>query len=780
MAINVNVPGVGNISVEGAASEQTLQALVNAINGTNTRQQRNAAAMGADLKSAGDSAADTSAALKETANSSKQAKASVAQMAESMSSSMAAVTGQYQVNISTVGEFAQNLLQTSTQISREWTRAFVSLARGGLDPITLSANTMKAGIDIASSAVGGMSSVLGPVTGTLAKTFTMLGAAVGKAGIDVLKEQLVASMSVMEKYNKMGAIFTEGLREMRVNTGKTGLSFESFAQVVDANRENIKAFGGTLSDGISKLANVSNAMGESIDSSGKTVRQRLLNLGISIEEQTAIAASYMAQERALQVSRRVKVRDDKEIAELTAKYAVDLKVLQEATGKDAKAIMEKARVESTTAYLMNKLSADQRESLMGTMAGLSQLPESIQTDMKRAVQQVAAGGPITVKSVAQNQELYDMAMNLGNSITAGTKDMQRNTMKANEQLQKTLTRNAEINKGSGAVLGGIALYADNMDSDQARISRGIDDIIAATNLQEGATDKSYESAKKVMNTTDAMQNSVSSMTAESAKITAAFTQISTEALPKVAPAINGLVTGVATAVTTIEKAVTGKVSMTDTLTSLKTGMLSVWNDTAAAIKKTLDDYFGVRRPAAAPGGGPNRESRDTGTLGMTGQLFEIEDFYGKVAKGETVLTPKQLENLVSGVSGATIGKAFSKPTLTAPQSSSLDVGASDSIKQIQNLYSAAMRDITLEKARAEAQKPIEKTGTDIPEEFTNALGKFDIIPLSASIDNLAQQVNTSSTDQQSLLTQQIDKLSQLVSAMQDSVRYNERIANELG
>ena len=90
MAINVNVPGVGNISVEGAASEQTLQSLVNAINGTNTRQQRNAADMGADLKSAGDSAADTAAALKETANSSKQAKSAIAQMASSMSESIVA------------------------------------------------------------------------------------------------------------------------------------------------------------------------------------------------------------------------------------------------------------------------------------------------------------------------------------------------------------------------------------------------------------------------------------------------------------------------------------------------------------------------------------------------------------------------------------------------------------------------------------------------------------------------------------------------------------------
>ena len=51
-----------------------------------------------------------------------------------------------------------------------------------------------------------------------------------------------------------------------------------------------------------------------------------------------------------------------------------------------------------------------------------------------------------------------------------------------------------------------------------------------------------------------------------------------------------------------------------------------------------------------PGTNP---TRDTGTLGMTGQLFEPKDFVGKVQKGETVLTPQQFENLVRGVSNST-------------------------------------------------------------------------------------------------------------------------------
>ena len=777
MAINVNVPGVGNISVEGAASEQTLQSLVTAINGSNARQRRDGAQIGADLKSASDSAAETSNALKETANSSKQARSSISQMASSMSESIVAATGQYQVSTSTVGEFAQNLLATSTQISREWTRAFVSLSTGGLDPIAASANTFKAGIDAASTVIGGMSKILGPVAGGLARTFTALGAAVGKTGIDLLKDQLVGAVRAMERFNKTGAIFSEGIGEMMVITGKTGLTFDQLSRVVQDNRDNIKAFGGTLTDGVKQLADVTSSMAQSVDSSGNTVRKRLLNLGISLEEQTAIAASYMAQQRTIVGVEKIRGQSSKAVAEATAKYAVDLKVLQELTGKDAKAIADKAAKDSMRASVMSKLDLKQQESLKAAYRGLSTLGPEGQAKMQDALTRYLVTGTFD-PSIALDSQMTGYIEQLGKGVLDGSADMQNTTSKASEELRKELEErnrmgNSLASTSDTMVAAGISLSGAVQGYQQLTSA-----ILSNTTLSSGATEKASEQANTLMNTTDKLQNSVSNMTAESAKITSAFINISTQALPTVAPAIEGLVTGVAKAAKKLESVVIGKTSTDQFLTDLKTGVVDVWKSASQAIKQTLDEYFGVRRPAAAPGATP---SRDTGTLGMTGRLFEVEDFYGKVARGETVLTPKQLENLVSGVSSATMSKAVAQPTLNAPQNSGVDtLGASDSIKQIQNLYSAAMRDITLEKARAEAQKPSDKTSTDIPEEFTNALGKFDIIPLSASIDNLAKQVNTSSTDQQSLLSQQIDKLSELVSAMQDNVRYNERIANELG
>jgi hypothetical protein len=44
----------------------------------------------------------------------------------------------------------------------------------------------------------------------------------------------------------------------------------------------------------------------------------------------------------------------------------------------------------------------------------------------------------------------------------------------------------------------------------------------------------------------------------------------------------------------------------------------------------------------------NLKTRDEGTLGKTGQVFEPEDFIGKVAKGEMVLTPDQAKKFMEG------------------------------------------------------------------------------------------------------------------------------------
>ena len=86
-----------------------------------------------------------------------------------------------------------------------------------------------------------------------------------------------------------------------------------------------------------------------------------------------------------------------------------------------------------------------------------------------------------------------------------------------------------------------------------------------------------------------------------------------------------------------------------------------------AVTNPLGGLFTTSQPGvvtiapgtANPQGPMSTPTRDTGTLGMTGALFEKQDFFGKVAKGETVMTPEQLTNLVRGVRGSGLESAVS-------------------------------------------------------------------------------------------------------------------------
>lgn len=793
MAITFTVGGQ-TVQVDGAASESTLQALIAAVNGGNQRQARTSTQMASDLRQAGQAAAEASSSLRETAGSASRAKSAVVVMAENMSSSIVNATGQYQINTATVTEFANNLLSVSTQISREWTRAFVSLANGGFDPIATSTATFKAGLDLASTAVGGVGTVMGTMFGPLAKAGIAaagaLTAVAGKAGIDFFKDQLVASVRAMDRYNKSGAIFADGLVEMRAITGRTGLTFESFSRVVEANRDIIKGFGGTLVDGIRQLADVTESMGQPIDKSGRSLRTSLLNLGYTVEDQTALTAAYLNQQRVLIGVEKTRALSSSDVAQATAKYAVDLKVLQEITGKDAKAAGERAAKDTMRASLMAKLSATQSQSLTKTFEGMNALPAEAQQNLQSALTRYLTTGTFD-PAVAISEELRTYITTLAQGIQSGSDNMQDTTTKATEVLRSQLTQAARIPGSMAAVADTVAAAGVPLADNLQKYNTMVTGILAATNLAEGSTEKARADALRLKDTMEPLQKSVTGITEASAKLTNSINNIATDNMKAFAGAIEGLVSSVATSARQIEKVATGKTSMDQFFKDLKVGLIAsiteAWKTASTGIESMLDKFFNVRdRTAIVPTvprlttpspALPPVNSRDTGTLGMTGHLFETQDFYGKVARGETVLTPNQLENLVSGVTQHSIGSKPQPVNGIAQSIQPLTAVVTETIKQSQDSYVAAMRDIQQE--RINANKQTKTTERAYPEEFTAAIGKFDTVVLSTAIDNLSNQVSNSAKEQQLSLTEQITKLSELVTAMQDNVRASENIANVL-
>lgn len=80
----------------------------------------------------------------------------------------------------------------------------------------------------------------------------------------------------------------------------------------------------------------------------------------------------------------------------------------------------------------------------------------------------------------------------------------------------------------------------------------------------------------------------------------------------------------------------------------------------------------ARLKAAGPG--PKREDkREHGTLGEIGQVSEPKDVVAKLHKGETVVTPEQLKNLLSGSASNAISDVMKSATTKQPASGGLDV-----------------------------------------------------------------------------------------------------------
>ena len=81
----------------------------------------------------------------------------------------------------------------------------------------------------------------------------------------------------------------------------------------------------------------------------------------------------------------------------------------------------------------------------------------------------------------------------------------------------------------------------------------------------------------------------------------------------------------------------------------------------------------VAKEREAAGQGPTRDKREHGTLGEIGQVSEPKDVVAKLHKGETVVTPDQLKNLLSGSASNAISDVMKSATVKQPATGGLDV-----------------------------------------------------------------------------------------------------------
>jgi hypothetical protein len=168
-------------------------------------------------------------------------------------------------------------------------------------------------------------------------------------GAEMAGKELANTKKSFEEITSAGAMLAGGMTEMRKMSVESGLGMGMFSEAVKANQDNLIKMGIGMTDATKRFAGIN----KNLRDPAQGLSDQLYNLGYSFKEQAELSAFTSAQ---LNASGRLRTMTDKEVAEETLKYGKNLKVLQEISGKDAKAAMEKAKVEASRREILGAVT----------------------------------------------------------------------------------------------------------------------------------------------------------------------------------------------------------------------------------------------------------------------------------------------------------------------------------------------------------------------------------------------------------------------------------------
>lgn len=311
-----------------------------------------------------------------------------------------------------------------------------------------------------------------------------------KLKVQTIGNALESTYNSFMEASSAGAMFAGGLTELRQQALKSGLTQEQFTKIVADNRDNLAKAGYTVADGAKILGNVTQSLASQVGPSGKKLRDELLNLGFSIEEQAAISTDVIAQ-----LKRSGATATNAEVAQATATYAKNLRVIADITGEDAKKRVEDAK-KITEEY------AFQRKFLREHNGNINALNE--------ATQALALMGPTARQSIQQaylfggavrNQSAHMMGMVGAAQESANVMHKQNFNM---EEMASSMARfNTEFReRGIDPVGEAVASYAA-LTGNHADMAQSYSETLQnAYKLDERNLKNAIETSKKAAATGD--------------------------------------------------------------------------------------------------------------------------------------------------------------------------------------------------------------------------------------------------------------------------------------
>jgi hypothetical protein len=377
--------------------------------------------------------------------------------------------------------------------------------------------------------IGGFITLFGPLVSSFMKFNNDQEAKAAEHRAKLYGEELKKTEENYNKITAAGAMFANGMGEMRAQAANAGMRVKDFGDMIKNSSANLADMGMGLAQAAQRIGGVSKVLRTS------DLGMQLRNLGLNAQEQAEAAAGAAAN---LNATGQLRSMSDQKVAEATVAYTKDLKILAAITGEDAKKKMEEARKRSMEADLMAQTLAKGGPLAMAKLRDqLATMPESLK---KGYMEFVSTGGTAvadaaTNVAIAQNPKIMAQYQQMFTTLGDGNKD-------ASAAMQETGTlteQTAKYAREHAASVKEMGLAARVGASDIATATMTIhnDLILANQKFTEGVTAATAKNVEDLSKTQDPLTKSMTKLQDDTDKAAVALEQRLTPALAAAADAM---------------------------------------------------------------------------------------------------------------------------------------------------------------------------------------------------------------------------------------------------
>jgi hypothetical protein len=515
------------------------------------------------------------------------------------------------------------------------------------------------------------------------------------------------SVTAWQGVSKFGLSFGNDAIGLRTAAAQTRMSFDDYNKFIGNNKDVLSSWGGSMTEGAKKFNALSDAYATStmtIDGVTVSTADKMEKMGITTEEMNDVLALTMTSQRMVN-------KDSKEgqraAIESATQLAMEMDKMAKLTGmsreEQMKGLKEKqldVQYQAQTRLLMAGLTEEQKKEMSGAIKAYQNTATRLGGSTAAAMKEIATGGIRSKEAADAMSRLGPAGAELQKAFQA-VRDAKTPELKQAAELQLARAEEAVLRVQQSKAFQQQVARGDEASVKLAQASQKQQmslEAVAAANDKRGALDLStaegFAQAKKEQAALALKEQTTD--TAGTTEAVVLFNQRAKDAgavINKVFVEDLNNTVGKALQSKTAGQAIGLKGSINDQMAGQRPDGKSFtdkFTEGAENTKQKVKDkvvqgadvlkdlqnskigqiasvtleklgsvvegnYMKVKNILGIG------DTRDTGTLGMTGKLFEPQDFFGKVQKGETVLTPEQLQNLVRGTMATASEKMSGSP-----------------------------------------------------------------------------------------------------------------------